>query len=787
MATVRIYNFNNYYNRKYKVNDALEDYGTPIYTETGSNVNFNPKDGINTNYTAGRQNNPYSGEGDYLIYSEGNTDITSRWFIIEQERNRLGQYSVQLRRDVLADNPSWLQAPTFIEKCTLSPYSPFIYNSEDMSFNEIKTKQTPIFDKTGIPWIVGFYASNLTMGNRSLYPRAQYDITLNISSSELKTSIEDKIYWKNTEYFYSYAQNWDTPLEVYNGLNVLTGETRYKNFTPAYGTNLRNPYFVVKVDSSKFNKAELDAKFKAAYTQYDYEGINKYLNKTIKLTDGYYKVEINSEVDQDEIDLSPAEHTDLWNYFNSRREFTSLLLTSGTQCVDKAIRFATYTKKIYVSVNKVDTRDTSPISFGITDLAVDPDKMPYKAFALPFGEITQTAWDSNNLRTIVSYGDFEFTIANYLNSFKATTDTGETAFELIDCQVVPYCPVKEVEIIQESSETRPRAKIYCNNKQVAFPIKNGETCIGFMYALSSCEGVLDVDLKNPITVNDPKVENQTDKFRLCAGNYTSIFDLNVAKNGGLIGFNLSFTYKPFNSYIKVAPKFGGLYGSNFKDNRGLICSGMSLAKVNDAFNQYRLQNKFYQDIFDRQIENIEVQNKYQRIQQAIGAGVGAFGAGAAAGMLTGSVGAGIGAGVLSGAGGIADYQITKALQNEALDYTKDNFGYNLQNVKAQPNSLSRTADYNIDTQYVPFLEYYTCTNEEKDAFIEKLRFNGMTAMFIGIPDKYTLNTYIFKGPQKDYEDLGYFKGVPIRLEDVSDDYHMAKTIAEELNKGVYLK
>ena len=120
MATVRIYNFNNYYNRKYKVNDALEDYGTPIYTETGSNVNFNPNDGVGTQYTAGRQNNPYSGEGDYLIYSEGNTDITSRWFIIEQERTRLGQYTLTLRRDVLADNPSWLQAPTFIEKCTLN-------------------------------------------------------------------------------------------------------------------------------------------------------------------------------------------------------------------------------------------------------------------------------------------------------------------------------------------------------------------------------------------------------------------------------------------------------------------------------------------------------------------------------------------------------------------------------------------------------------------------------------------------------------------------------------------
>lgn len=786
MATVRIYNFNNYYNRKYRVKDALEDYGTPIYTETGTNVNFNPNDGVNTQYTAGRQNNPYSGVGDYLIYSEENTDITSRWFIIEQDRNRLGQYALILRRDVLADNPSWMEAPTFIEKCTLSPYSPFIYNSEDMSFNEIKTKQTPIYDETGIPWIVGFYTTN-NPGKVTYNPQARYDIALSGTSADFKTNIENKTYWKDAIYYYSYTQTTIIGPGAYNGVNVLTGETRYDNFSPKPGgTNLFNSNLVIKVDSSKFNKNDMDEMFKAFYvSNYDFSSVeNEYTNKIIKFDDGYYTVTIIKETPQSEVNLSPAVNTAPWVYFNDRVGHTNLtLMGHTTQLNEYAIRVVPTLVKYTLQMNKVFPAGGAPITFNLDNSAVSPSSMPYRAFALPYGACSligySTAADGLEHSVIADCSpDTMFELANYLNSDNVA------GFTLIDCQLVPYCPVKDITITQVVGGI---SAIECDNKKVAFPIKQGDTTIGFIYSLNSCEKTFDVDLPTPITIKDYKLENQTDKYRLCAGNYTSAFDLNVAKNGGLTGYNISFTYKPFNSYVKVTPKFSGLYGSNFKDGRGLICSGMSLAKANDAFNQYRLQNKYYQDIFNRQIQNIEVQNKYQRIQQAIGAGVSVLGAGATVGILTGNVGAGIGAGVLSGVGGIADYQITKALQNEALDYTKDNFGYQLQNIKAQPDTLSRTADYNIDIQYVPFLEYYTCTNEEKDAFIEKLRFNGMTAMFIGIPEKYTSNTYTFKGPQKDYEDLGYFKGVPIRLEDISDDYHMTTAIAEELNKGVYMK
>lgn len=53
MAKIAIYKYNNYYSRVRKRSDTLADYGTPLYTEVGM-VNFNPKDGVNTQYVAGR-------------------------------------------------------------------------------------------------------------------------------------------------------------------------------------------------------------------------------------------------------------------------------------------------------------------------------------------------------------------------------------------------------------------------------------------------------------------------------------------------------------------------------------------------------------------------------------------------------------------------------------------------------------------------------------------------------------------------------------------------------------
>ena len=147
------YQYNNYYNRIVKKLDSLSEYQTYQLGNPLLNVSFNPADDVNATQVVNRDK---ADIGDYLICALGN-EIVSRWFIIEANRERTGQYTLVLRRDVFADNLEEIKnAPAFIEKATLANTDPMIFNKEDMTFNQIKTSETPLQDETKSAWVVGY-------------------------------------------------------------------------------------------------------------------------------------------------------------------------------------------------------------------------------------------------------------------------------------------------------------------------------------------------------------------------------------------------------------------------------------------------------------------------------------------------------------------------------------------------------------------------------------------------------------------------------------------------------
>ena len=137
---------------------------------------------------------------------------------------------------------------------------------------------------------------------------------------------------------------------------------------------------------------------------------------------------------------------------------------------------------------------------------------------------------------------------------------------------------------------------------------------------------------------------------------------------------------------------------------------------------------------------------------AIGAGVGAVG-----GAITSAL----------------DYRNTIRTMEENRQYKIDMYGYNLQNIQAVPTSLTKTSALTYNTRVWPFIEYYTCTEAERSALKDKMKYNGMTIMKIGKLTDYLL------GEDK------FYKGQLIRL-NIKVDSHMAYEIYNELNKGVYL-
>ena len=133
-------------------------------------------------------------------------------------------------------------------------------------------------------------------------------------------------------------------------------------------------------------------------------------------------------------------------------------------------------------------------------------------------------------------------------------------------------------------------------------------------------------------------------------------------------------------------------------------------------------------------------------------------------------------GLASVGAGIADTVINDKLRKDQLDKTKDLFNYNLQNIQALPYSLAKSSSFNINSKYVPFLEFYTCTEEEKQTLLDKIKWQGMTIMRTGyIPDYLNTNS-----------DETYIEASPIRLL-IKEDAHTAQEIAKELSMGVYIK
>ena len=290
-----------------------------------------------------------------------------------------------------------------------------------------------------------------------------------------------------------------------------------------------------------------------------------------------------------------------------------------------------------------------------------------------------------------------------------------------------------------------------------------------------------IDISLDLT-DSMKIEALCNNYRLVSPNYQGSFEFNVAKNGGsCAGFIAECTYKPYTPYIKVAPIFSWMYGTNYGDCRGLICGGdFSLGRVNSAWESYELQNKNYQNIFNREIQNLDISQSIQRTQQYVSGGLnivrdtisgGVGGAlstgspyGAIAGAAVGGIGSSIGYGI--------DMNLMEKSLQEQRQFSIDKYKLQLGNIQAIPYTITKVSSFDINSKIWPFLEFYTCTDTEKEALRMKIQYEGMT---VGVVD-YLGN----------YMNGGYVQADLIRNEIIIEDSHQLDDIYIELTKGVYM-
>lgn len=774
--------YNNYYNRQIKRENSLSDYIPYILGDIMGKIAFNPNDGVITEQIV---NWNYKGQPDYMLAIDDN-DINSRWFVLEFTRTRAGQYRVILKRDVVADYyEPLLTAPMFIEKATISQLDPMIYNREDMTFNQIKKSETLLKDETKCPWLVAYLATTDAENNTKVYEATAN--TGGIESQFIVSGLQNWEYYKYTQDAAPYA------VDTYNYYATVKlsriDATRFYNFKTVgkqdYSSsqieNLGTP--IPHPDSIGYIKDSLEFVFNKWYSPgmaAQINTLNSFANNEftfINSAESQILNNLNGKILED-TSVSPSKYYKInltYQFKNLNKQITAgALYNKWVEIVDNSGFTITPNKGLNITLKclslGIDLEEildyTGTINIGATRYHLND--APYDMICMPYSNDLKIY--KNGAQILTANKELAF---NTMMSLSRKYG-GESAKFLYDVQLLPYCPVRE--LIQSDNTVDVRD----DDRIVSYIKNNNEENIGAIFIAKSSSFTLNIPFNIPIT--NTKIQNLTDMHRLCSPNYNGVFEFSAAKNGGVEFINVDCTYKPYDPYIHANPNFKNLYGADFNDSRGLVVGGdFSLPQTTSAWESYQLANKNYQAVFDRQIQNLEVNNAVQRerdIWSAAGGAATGVVSGAMAGSAAGPWGAVAGAvvgGVASVAGGIRDYQLNETLRRETIDYTKDQFGYSLGNIQALPTGLAKTSAFTANNKIYPFIEYYTCTDEEKRALENKLKYNGMTVMRIGQIQEFL------------QEDESYIKGKLIRLEDISEEYHLVEEIAKELNKGVFIK
>lgn len=794
--------YNNYYNRLLKTEATIEDYLNAVESNyTTFDVNFNPNDGINTEHIIGQ--GEYDGKGDYLVVTDDENQIVSRWFILEAKRTRAGQYHLLLRRDLIADYYNIIKdAPCLIEKSMLSPNSPLLFNKEDMTFNQIKTKEYLLKDKSGCPWLVGYYDKNMTnfngvaktnaiselnpihvgpnfaedftmyeftnLANKDLAPENRrwfggpaYDIYLVIDLRRPKEGRNPELNWR---------------LYIYGDLSYKLVPTEWGG--AAFGVNitLTEQGVISRIESwleeqKQLNQYNSNRLFVELANEFYGAGINGPTNEPALENFMFFDGKIFA--DDSEENIYYARASTLGNKEIDDYQFTyggtnDIIIRQGllkalavTNADSQTVPYGFYCQyQAYELI--LEALSFEQVSYNIPDTGkLVTEDAPYNIFAIPYGDID-----------VIGPGELAFTTKKDTAFQVASAMAVNHGSFVYDIQLLPYCPIQSL-LSDDGS-----LQVGTSDQYSLIGGVLGNESIILHVPASKIEFNIPLVLPAGQSALDKKVNNECDKWRLASPNYADFFDFSVEMNAGVEFFNIDCEFKPYTPYIHVNPNFKSLYGSDFNGPRGLVCGGdYSLSRVDNQWVNYQISNKNYEKIFGRQIQNLEVQQKAETLQSITSALVGtAQGAmsGAMIGNMAGGIAGGIVGGVvgggLSAVAGAVDVQVTRMLQMETLDYTKDLYNYNLGNIQALPQTISKVSTFNNNNKIFPIIEYYTCTEVEKEMLRNKIKYNGMTTMVIGkINDAGS----------------GYVKGKLIRIENSSEDFHLINSIGEEVNKGFF--
>lgn len=798
--------FNNYLNRFMKKFDTVQEYKDYCTANsynfvhyTTKSVNFNKRDNITSSHVFNDNLKP-----NYLLWiNETTGEIVSRWFVTRYVHTSGNQFNAELKRDLLADNyEAVLESPAFIEKGYVENSDPAIFNKEDITVNQIKKGEKQILDVDKCSWIIGYCESGSAVDTTITDYNIAYDYEIGSDFSAWayaslcnagplknidRNSDNTRVYFNMFKGFDRYGQSYgayfyvnenshySNPKSFFNDYWILDNISKVEAFINAdWWTNLSWNNIINAIYTDEASLINDTA----------YNTLLELDGKKVKFNDGVYYFNVSNSKNVESKKYA-ANTSALYNYIYNRVSITlGNLGTSITGTHDYPVNYDLVTNVFSVTAIKDETAQGSYTS-SMKSTHKNLQDAPYRMFAIPYPSVSNvTEVTANSLKI-----NPQFSLSWAIQLAK---DLGS---KLYDIQILPYFPGNFEEVTQSFDNI---TKTYKTSIKYAI---GGSDTIDYMYLKDSnlvyvniCFFFEKSTFSKNLTIgsfsdnfiyrNKYKESNELSLYRLNSPNYSSSFEFSPSKNGGNYTKYIAYcTYKPYQPFLYVAPKFSELYGNDFKDNRGLILSGdFSLPIITSAWTQYQLNNKNYLLAFDRQIESLEINQEWayrQSLANAISGTIkgGVYGGstGAQVGGVAGAIVGAVVGSASSGIGGALDLKMQRELNREAKDYAKDNFRMNIQNIQAIPNTLNKVSSLVATSKIFPFVEYYSCTDKEIEAFENKIRYNGMTINRIGyIKD--------FLNPN----DLTFIKARLIRNETIACSSDELLELSNELNKGVYI-
>jgi len=566
-----------------------------------------------------------------------------------------------------------------------------------------------------------------------------------------------------------------------NGLNELRPiMTNFRN-------NLLNSW------DSWFSTLQTKYNCDAKESGWNKPDISPYVNRVFKdsSTGKLYKVVPEEYINMHKEKVLVDEFVDLWrNIFTQSKtgdwENQSMDETQREMPIRFSFGMFQYNYKLVECV-------AQDIELSILKDTYQTQDVPYDIIAFPLFDTN--IYNNNNLY-VKSIGEAGKQIARAM----VLTMTIANVF---DIQILPFCPCRELidtnghinialgrseqilDIKVKDSDQKVGVGIICKYPYNSFKITGVEES----YLIDSA-----VSLGQITTITDRKIQANTDMYRLVSPNYASSFEFNLAKcipinKPELTYININYFYRPYQPYIHVCPDFGFLYGEDFNDSRGLFLSGdFGITTMSDKWQEYQLNNKNYENMFNRQIKSLETNRAFAREQEnfdLMKANVDVALGGVLGGLIGGAMKGGVAGGIMGGVSGIVkggmnvmgkelSNRLNEERFNEERSFRIDMFNMQMDNIKALPLSLTHTTALANNFKYFPILEYYTCTDEEKNAISRKILANGMT---VGRVE--TINNSLSEDEER------FVKGQIIRLEFLEEDSHLANDIYNEVNKGLF--